>query len=412
MERYLARSLDTHLDEALAVHAAILIDGPRACGKTTTALRLAASVARLDVPAQAALFRSDPDAALRAFPLRPLLMDEWQEAPEVIGAVKRAVDAGAPPGSFLLTGSSWPATGAGTWPGTGRIARVTLGPLSVRERRGEIGTPGLLQRLTELALPLPTSDEPVDVVGYLDLALEGGFPEPMLRLSPGTRPGWYATYVDELVQRDLSAIAPRVDASAFRTYLEALALASAGVASHTTIFTAAGITRRTAESYDDLLRRLALADSVPAWTTNRLSQLGSLPKRFIVDPAVLAAAARVGRDDVLRDGGLLGRVIETFVYAQVRSELASDHPRARLHHLRTDKGRHEIDLRLDLGGRRYVAIEVRCTAAPARDDARHLLWLRDQLGEDLVAGVVLHTGPVGFRLDERILALPISTLWG
>jgi predicted AAA+ superfamily ATPase len=408
---YLKRALEPQIADVLADRGAVLIDGPRACGKTTTATRFAASTVRLDVPGEAALFRADPDAALRAFPTRPLLIDEWQEVPEVIGAVKRAVDGGSGPGTFLLTGSAWPTADGATWPGTGRIARLSLGPLSVRERRGWANLPGLVSSLASGGAAAHAPTEQIDIGGYLDLALQGGFPEPSLDLAERARADWYSDYVDEIVRRDIAGIAPRTDVERFRTYVEAVALNSAGVTPHSTIFGAAGVTRRTGEAYDDLLRRISITDSVPAWTTSRLSQLGSLPRRFMIDAGLLAASARITREDIVRDGGLLGRVIETFVYAQIRSEIAAEHPRARIHHLRTDKGRHEVDLLIDLGGRRYVAIEVKSTAAPDRADARHLLWLRDRLGDDLLAGVVLHTGPHSFVLDARILALPISVLW-
>jgi hypothetical protein len=86
-------------------------------------------------------------------------------------------------------------------------------------------------------------------------------------------------------------------------------------------------------------------------------------------------------------------------------------PRAQLHHLRTEAGRAEIDLLLDLGAGRLVGIEVNAGSAPTRRDARHLAWLRDELGEPFVRGVVFHIGPHPFELDERIWALPIAALW-
>ena len=101
---YLPLLIDPVLTELRTEAAAILLTGPRACGKTTTALRHARRLVRLDVPAEAAAFRADPDAAL-AREREPLLLDEWQSVPEVMSAVKRAVDAGAAPGQFLLTGS-------------------------------------------------------------------------------------------------------------------------------------------------------------------------------------------------------------------------------------------------------------------------------------------------------------------
>jgi len=104
---------------------AVLLVGPRATGKATTARRLSASVVRLDRPAEAAAFSADPDAALSRL-TEPVLLDEWQAVPDVLGAVERAVDDDPRPARFLLTGSVRADLDAATWPGTGRLVR--LGP--------------------------------------------------------------------------------------------------------------------------------------------------------------------------------------------------------------------------------------------------------------------------------------------
>jgi uncharacterized protein len=135
-------------------------------------------------------------------------------------------------------------------------------------------------------------------------------------------------------------------------------------------------------------------------------------KRYITDPSLLAASLRIDELAVMRDGGLLGRVIETFVLAQIRPEVELSSFRPRLYHLREKNGRHEIDLLAELSVGNVVAIEMKATAAPKREDARHLEWLRERLGERFLGGAVLHTGPRPFRLSERIFALPICTLWG
>lgn len=194
-------------------------------------------------------------------------------------------------------------------------------------------------------------------------------------------------------------------------YFEALALNSAGIVSDSTIFEAAAVDRRTADAYERLLANLFILDIVPAWLTNRLSRLVKAPKRYITDPSLIAAALRMDSRSVLRDGGVLGRVLDTFVAAQLRPELAVSGLRPRLFHLREKNGRHEIDLLAELAGDRVIAFEVKASAAPRRADAAHLEWLRDRLGERFVAGVVLHTGPSAFALSDRVSAAPIASLW-
>jgi uncharacterized protein len=127
----------------------------------------------------------------------------------------------------------------------------------------------------------------------------------------------------------------------------------------------------------------------------------------VVDPALAVAAMRVNVDGVLRDGDLMGRILDTFVLTQLRAEAAVSDLRPRVYHLRAEQGRHDILLEL-AGG--LVAFEVKADAAPSSKAAQHLRWLRDELGKRFVAGVVLHTGPRTFQMDDRISRIDLRSL--
>src|SRR5207245_11520968 len=129
-----------------------------------------------------------------------------------------------------------------------------------------------------------------------------------------------------------------------RRYAEALALNSAGVVAEQTLFEAAGISQRTAIAYERVLTNLLVVESLPAWTSNRLKRLVLAPKRYFVDPALMAALLRADVSAVMRDGDLLGRLIDTFVVSQLRAELAVCSTRPRLYHLRQVQRRHEVDV--------------------------------------------------------------------
>ncbi len=408
MNEYLPRLVDTLLRDYLAELPAVMLVGPRACGKTTTAARLAGNVVRLDSDAAAA-FRIDADAALAGRP-EPVLLDEWQLVPEVLGAVKRAVDAERRPGRFVITGSNRPEGADHTWPGTGRVVFVHMGPLTVAEQHRHHPVP-FIDRVSAGELSLSGDTSALDVRDYLGLALRGGFPEPALHLSDDTARAWLESYAHQVALRDARTHNEAPDAVRLGRYLEACAINSAGTAHHKTIYDAAGISRQTAIAYDSLLRALMVIDELPAWSSNRTKRLSRTPKRYVIDSGLLGGILRVGIDDVLASGDLIGRFIETFVVAQLRAEAVTSRTRYRLSHLRSSDGRHEIDIVAELGAGRIIGIEVKAAAAVHRSDARHLRWLRDQLDDQFVAGVVLHSGPDVFELDNRILAAPISTLW-
>ncbi len=408
---YLPRLVDGPLEALFAELSALLVVGPRASGKTTTARRLARTVVRLDVPAEAAAFRFGPDAALEAMP-EPVLLDEWQEVPELMGAVRRAVDEDPRPGRFLLTGSARARRGADVWSGIGRVVNVTMYGLTVRETANRANGPGFLDRISSADLAaFPAPDDPPDLRGYIDLALRGGFPEPVLRLGESARQVWLESYIDQLVGRDAEHLDGARDRVLLRRYFEALCVNTAGIAHDKTLYDAAGITRTTAGAYERLLSELFVFEALPAWNDNRLSRLAKGAKRYLTDPSLVAAALHFDERAVLRDGDVLGRLIDTFVLAQIRPEAELSALRPRLFHVREKDGRREIDVLAELRGGEVVAIEVKATASPDAGDARHLAWLRDRIGARFLAGAVLHTGPRPFVLDERIFALPICSLW-
>ena len=223
---------------------------------------------------------------------------------------------------------------------------------------------------------------------------------------------WLDGYLDQLLTRDAASIEPGRDPDRLRRYFEAYALNTAGTVADATLYEAAGVNRKTAVAYEQLLTNLFVVEALPAWTSNRLKRLALRAKRYLVDPALAAAVLRLDPSAIIRDGDVLGRLLDTFVVAQLRSELAVSETRPRLYHLRDEHGRHEIDVAAELGGGNLLAFEVKADAAPDLGSARHLAWLRERLGPRFVFGVVFHTGPGLYELDDGIFAVPICALWG
>lgn len=330
----------------------------------------------------------------------------------MLGAVKRAVDDAAGAGRFLLTGSVRADLDAPTWPGTGRLVRMRMYGLTVREMLGRSTGELFLDRLAHADVEaFGASPEPPDLLGYVELALRGGYPDAALHLSSAARRAWLEGYLDQLLTRDVELLGGARDPRLLRRYFEALALGTAGVAREKTLYDAAGIDRKTAVAYERLLANLFVLDTLPAWSSNRLTRLAKAGKRYIVDPSLVATALRLDETAILRDGDLLGRTLETFVVSQIRPEVELSRSRPRLHHLRARDGAREVDLIAELPAGKVLALEVKATAAPGLADAKHLQWLREKLGDRFLAGAIMHTGPRPFRLAERIFALPISVLW-
>lgn len=406
---YLSRTADLSLREMIQDHAAVLVVGPRATGKTTSCKQIAQSVVELGDRRVADAFAIDPKSVLDGL-AAPVLIDEWQEVPPSLQAVKLAVDANSDRGQFIVTGSVRGDIDSPTWPGTGRLVRLSMYGLTEREFEGRISGQSWLERLlTSGETELVQSGE--SIRGYVGRALRSGFPEAALNGTDRGRHRWLSSYVDQVVTRDAASISPRRDPQRLRSYLNALALNSAGVVDDVTLWTAAGVSKDTARAYDSLLQNLFIIDRLPSWTSNRLKRLTLASKRYLVDSGLFAGVLGVTADELLLNGDLLGRVIETFVVAQLRAEIALMTPIPRLHHLRTSEGRHEIDLVIEVGASALVAIEVKATSTPDPGDAQHLRWFRRELGDRVRATVLLHSGPHTLRFDDGTVAVPISALW-
>lgn len=413
---YVPRLVDARLTEVLAVFPAALIVGPRAVGKTTTARRVASTIVELDDPAQAAPFRADPSVALEATQRTssgPVLLDEWQEVPEVLAAVKRAIDRGAKGGSFILTGSVRAPLASASWPGTGRVIAIDMHPLTVLERRAK-GTPRsdfIARIMSGQVSDLVPPPELPNLVEYLDLAMTGGYP-PVLGLPAQPRRLWLNSYVDQLVLRDVPGLREIRNPAALRRLLRALSESTGTLTADTELAAAADMNVRTVGRQERLLEDLRIVMSLPAWHTNRLSRLIKQRKRYAVDTGLVAAVLDTDTDGVLRQGDLMDRLLETFVIAQLRPLLDVAEHRVTAYHLRQQDGRREVDVLLEAADGHVVGLEIKASAGPSATDARHLVWLRDQLGDRFTAGLVLHTGKSSYPLAERVTAVPIAALWG
>ena len=422
MAAYQHRVLDDELDELADALSAIAIEGPKGVGKTRTALQRARTAHRLDDPAVLAVARAEPSRLLDGN--RPVLIDEWQRLPPIWDLVRRAVDDGAPPGSFLLTGSASPDPPP-THSGAGRIVSVRMRPLSFSER-----VPGQTVSLAQLMTgtrPTITGTSNLTLADYTEEILASGFPG--IRQLPGrARRRQLDGYLERVVDRDIpdeAGVTIR-NPAALRRWMAAYAAATATTTSFEKIRDAASPGRdhkpakETVQAYRDALARVWILDDIPAWipANNPLSQLGHASKHQLADPALAArllgvdgAALLAGQSPgptIPRDGTLLGALFESLVALSMRVYAA--HGEAVVRHMRTARGRQEVDLIVERDDGRILAIEVKLTQAVDDDDVRHLLWLKDKLGDRLLDGVVITTGPAAYRRTDQVAVVPLALL--
>ncbi len=406
---YLERLVDRAVAGILTDLPAVMIVGPRASGKTTTAARLCNGRLRLDRVEDLTQAKLDPERAIdRA---EPVLIDEWQLAPGVLSAVKRAVDDDFRPGRFVLTGSTQNDITTSGWPATGRVVRVEMWGMTVRELRGTTGRAGLLDAIVDggidAVLDGPTG-EPADAV--IDLAFQGSLPQVALAGNDRSRRMLLAAYIDQLISRDVGS-EHAVDPVRLRRYLRSIAANTAGIPTHKLLYDAAEIDRATALRYDSLLELVMVTERLPAWSNNRMAQLVQLPKRHLIDVSLLQPLLGIDARKVRRDSDLLGRMLDSFVLAQLRPERAVAEHAHRFFHVRTANGRQEVDLLAEFDDGRVLAIEVKAERAPGAVAARHLAALRDLDPDRFAGGIVFHTGPNRYRIGDRLVALPISAIW-
>ena len=419
---YTPRVVDAELDELIGSAAALAIEGAKGVGKTATASRRAAGVRELDRPAQRSIAAGDPERLLEG--PKPVLIDEWQYLPESWDLVRRAVDRGAAPGSFLLTGSAQP-TERGAHSGAARILSVRMRPLALSERGPDPPTVSLAQLLAGDQPKLEGSSS-MRLEDYAGEIVASGFPG-LRGQTPRTLRGHLDGYLRHIVDRDFEELGHSVrDPAGLRRWMTAYAAASSTAASFETIRDAAtsGQGDKPAKSttipYRDVLERLWVLDPVEAWLPagNRISRLSSPPKHQLADPALASRLLGIDSGALLdgrpagppvpRDGTLLGALFESLVTLSVRTYAQASE--ATIKHLRTAGGKHEIDLIVERADGRVVAIEVKLTRNPGDEDCRHLRWLADRIGDDLLDAVIVTTGAEAYRRSDGVGVVPAALL--
>lgn len=400
---YLPRVIDTVLVDRLQSRGAVLIEGPRACGKTETALQVAASQVRLDVDADARrAAQVDPSLVLDGD--RPRLLDEWQLEPALWDHVRRLIDDTGEPGQFILTGSATPTDDARQHSGAGRFATLHMRPMCLFELGQSSGDVSLAALLG--GEPASGSSNGMDLPDVLDLLVAGGWPQQ----ARGPDPDFCSDYLDQIIQVDINQLGTRRDPDRVRATLASLARNTATAAGDKTIADDVGVTRQTATAYGDALRRLRIIEDQPAYDTHLRSSrnLRTRPRRHLVDPSLAAAALQVERDALLDDLNFAGLLFESMVVRDLR--VLATPLAGRVAHFKTDH--HEIDIVVHQRDGTFAAIEVKLGGDRQIDQAAaSLLAAAASIeGEPAFLAVVTATGGYAYRRDDGVDVVPLSSL--
>lgn len=414
MATYLPRIADVELEQRLGYIGAVLIDGPKACGKTATASRHAQTVIRLDEDQTARTWvRLAPERLFEG--PTPILFDEWQVEPRIWNKVRRQVDDRDGKGLFILTGSATPTDDASRHSGAGRFSVMKMRPMSLFESghsNGEMSLASLLrgERQTGLGTHLSLDE-------LLNRIVIGGWPELIGVDETGAR-RWLRDYLSNIVEVDIQKLGSRRDPANLRKLLESLGRSVGQAVKAVELAKDVGgedgpIAKETLSAYLTALDRLHLIDNSPAWLPHMRSRarLRTAPVRYFVDPSLGPAALGIGTSELLADLNALGLHYEALVIRDLRiyGQLLD----ARVESWRDSSG-HEVDAVVSIGPNKWGAFEVKLSPDTVDEAAAALLHFRANVdtsrhGEPACLGVITSTGAGGLR-EDGVHVIPIGCL--
>ncbi|GAA3442339.1 ATP-binding protein [Planomonospora venezuelensis] len=415
MSRLIPRAIEPLLHELASGLRIVIVNGPRQSGKTTL-LRQAHAVrggqyVTLDDEKTLAAALEDPVSFVRGRP-RPLIIDEIQRGGDkLVRAIKMAVDESRDRGQFILSGSSKfltiPTLSESL---AGRAGFLDLWPLSLSERVA--GPIDFIERVFEEPQSLIGARSEWSREDYLEAIIRGGYPETFPLKSDLARSRWYEGYASTILNRDITDFAQVHHVGSLSRLLVLIAARAGSPAVLADLARDADLGRDTVRNYLSYLNMVFLTNDLQGWAANLNTRAAKTPRTYITDSGLATQLLSVTRAKLRTPGHrALGGLLETFVVAELTKLKAMSLSRVDLYFYR-DSNDHEVDIVLESPRGEVVAIEVKASVSPGLGAAKHLVWLREKLGDRFVAGVVLHLGEQALSFGDRILSLPVSALWG
>ena len=401
------RFIEPRLEEALFDTPAVLVVGPRRVGKTTLVRKLGGARTYITLDDQTALdaARSDPAGFIRGLDVATI--DEIQRAPELLLAIKKAIDDDNRPGRFLLTGSA----NVLTLPRVadslaGRLETLHMLPLAQAEILGN--PPRFLDRLFDGRL----HEQRDAIIGddLVRLVLQGGFPEAIGRETERRRQDWGRSYLTSILTRDLRDIATIEKLTELPKFVRFLAEHSGQIVNYSEFGGEINVGHKTAQRYIALLEQIFLVATLQPWSTNVLKRLVKAPKLHFLDSGILATVRGLTFDRIKANRVAFGGPLETFVFAEIMKLCTGSQMRLVAHHFRDSQMR-EVDIVLERDDGMIAGIEVKAGATVRASDFAGLRTLAEACKGKFACGVVLYDSVDFIPFGDKLAAAPISSLW-
>ncbi|WP_400153251.1 ATP-binding protein [Candidatus Methanarcanum hacksteinii] len=418
---YRPRIVDSALKRKLRGKGAVLIEGPKWCGKTTTAEQVSKSTLSVDDPSTVntnkILSEIDPERLLTGD--HPRLLDEWQVAPKLWDAVRHHVDRHKGQGQFILTGSSVPADISETiHSGTGRFGWLVMRPMTLYESGDSTG---------DVSLASLFESQPISGCSNLDLdrltflICRGGWPE-SVDMDDDVALDQAFDYIDAVIRNDMSRVDNiRRDPQKVRMLLRSYArnqgtqISQASISADISSNDTEGVSEETVSEYLQALRKLYVIEDMKAWNPNLRSKtaIRTSDTRYFVDPSLAAASLRIGPQDLINDLNTTGFFFEALAVRDLRvyaESLDGD-----VYHYK-DNLDNECDVVIHLRDGRYALLEVKLGGEKLIDEGVKTLKdvLRridtDKMGKPAFMAIITGTERYAYRRDDGIIILPLGAL--
>lgn len=418
---YRPRIVDSALKRKLRGKGAVLIEGPKWCGKTTTAEQVSKSTLSVDDPSTVntnkILSEIDPERLLTGD--HPRLLDEWQVAPKLWDAVRHHVDRHKGHGQFILTGSSVPADISETiHSGTGRFGWLVMRPMSLYESGDSTG---------DVSLASLFESQPISGCSNLDLdrltflICRGGWPE-SVDMDDDVALDQAFDYIDAVIRNDMSRVDNiRRDPQKVRMLLRSYArnqgtqISQASISADISSNDTEGVSEETVSEYLQALRKLYMIEDMKAWNPNLRSKtaIRTSDTRYFVDPSLAAASLRIGPQDLINNLNTTGFFFEALAVRDLRvyaESLDGD-----VYHYK-DNLDNECDVVIHLRDGRYALLEVKLGGERLIDEGVRTLKdvLRridtDKMGKPAFMAIITGTERYAYRRDDGIIILPLGAL--